>query len=96
MELITTKDKQLCKKCNNLRDKKHGFNKRSKICNNCKLNINNNIENQAICIICLWSGSSKKYKDHDCIGNINNNNTKVKYVNNLDLKPNPFLINFNN
>jgi len=95
MELITSKDNQLCKKCNNLRDKKHGFYKKSKICNNCKLNIKNNIENQAICIICLWTGLNNDYKDHICIGNINNN-IKVKYVNNLDLKPNPFLINFNN
>lgn len=95
MELITTKDKQLCKKCNNLRDKKHGFNKRSKICNNCKLNINHNIENDALCIICLWSGKNNKYKDHTCMGNIKTD-IKVKYVDKLDLKTNPFLINFNN
>jgi hypothetical protein len=95
MELITTKDKQLCKKCNNLRDKKHGFHKRSKICNNCKLNLKNNIENEAICIICLWSGKNHKYKDHNCITDLNNNIIKVKYINKFDNKDNPFLINFN-
>jgi len=96
MELILTPDKKLCRKCNNVRDKKHGFTKRSKICNNCKLNINHNIETNAICILCLWSGTNIDYKKHQCLTNLNNNKIKVRYVNKIDKVENPFLINFNN
>jgi len=94
MELILTNEKKLCRKCNNVRDKKHGFTKRSKICNNCKLNINHNIESKAICLMCLWSGTNTEYKNHQCLTNLTNKKIKVRYVNKIDNNINPFLVDF--
>tara|TARA_R100000734_G_C3318546_1_gene112833 strand:+ start:1870 stop:2160 length:291 start_codon:yes stop_codon:yes gene_type:complete len=96
MEVLITDDLKVCIQCNKARNKKHLFNKRSKICNNCKYKVkNNNIEYQVNCLYCLWSGKDKNYINHECVTDLNKNKIKFKKVDKIQQKENPFLITFN-
>ncbi len=94
MEVLITNDLKVCIKCNQPRNKKFCFNKRSKTCKTCVNNLNNNkLEFKVNCLYCLWRGTNNKYLEHECITNLNRDKIIFKKVKDIE-KENPFLITF--
>jgi hypothetical protein len=100
MEIFITKEHKYCYSCKCVKNKKFEFIKGNK---NCKICINNliikdNIECDSKCLLCIWSGSSLNFKNHNCILDIDNNIKKNKIKNSKEIyklkKDNPYLIIF--
>jgi len=97
MELLLLQSEKYCYTCENVFSKKFMFKKGIKPCRYCQLNFKKyiSINVKCNCIVCLWTGYKKDFKNHNCIIE-NKYKNKIKYIDyrKKEKSINPFFLKF--